>query len=426
MTSMDIVLRNGIVIDPLSGIKKTADIAVENGIIQSIGNIKKSTQELDCKNNFLFPSLFDLHTHLREPGFESSETIETGLSAAAHGGYGSVCCMPNSLPVNDSAVITKYIRYRAEEIGGCNVYPIGAITKDLCGKSLSDMYSLKGAGAVAYSDDGFPVEDSSLLRKAMKIAKSINMPLFLHEEDKFLSQGGMIRDGEIAVRLGLSGIPPSAESSIIARDLEIVREIGARVHFCHISCTRSLQLIKDAKMDGLPVTCEVTPHHLCFTDLDVGQYNTNAKVNPPLASISDRNALIGGLIDGTIDAVATDHAPHSHDMKRKSIKDAAFGMSGIETALPLLYANLVKSGKIDFSKLLYKMIIAPAQIAGVKPNTMETGRLANITVFDPSKTYNVTEKFFLSKGKNSLLLGKSLEGAVKATVFNGKFSYRMF
>jgi len=419
---MDIVLKNGILLDPILKNKKQTDIAIKNGLIYSIGKIN-STQEVDCSGYFLFPSLFDLHTHLREPGFETSETMETGLAAAAHGGYGTICAMPNSLPVNDSPVITKYIKYRAKEIDKCNVYPIGAISEGLSGKSLSDMYSLKDAGVIAYSDDGFPVENALLLKKAMKIAKSIDMPLFLHEEDKNLSENGVMRAGEIALRLGLTGIPSSAESSMIARDLEIVRETGARVHFCHISCARSIQLIREAKKVGLPVSCEVTPNHLALSDEDIRRYDANAKVNPPLPSKSDRELLVAALADGTIDLVATDHAPHTADMKAAAIEEAPFGISGIETALPLLYTKLVKPGIIDFYELLYRMSIAPAEIAGIEPDLIKKGKPANITVFDPAEKYAITEEFFMSKGKNSPLMGKSLEGAVKATIFKGKLSY---
>lgn len=418
---MELILKNATVIDPLTNFEGKKDIAIRNGKIDEVGNLK-SNNRLDLTGCYIFPSLFDLHTHLREPGYESSETICTGIAAASHGGYGTICAMPNSNPPNDSALVMGYLKYKIEH-KGCRVLPIGAISAGLEGKSLSDMYSLKDEGAIAYSDDGNSVYDAGLLKRAMMIAKSIDMPLFLHEEDKSLSSGGVMREGAVSARLGLCGISSSAESSMIARDIEIARETGARVHFCHISCRRSIELIKDAKSDGMPVTCEVTPHHLSFTDEDVGQYDTNAKVNPPLPSISDRDDLINALIAGDIDAVATDHAPHALDLKARSFQDAPFGISGIETALPLLFTRLVKRGRMSFMSLLYKMIVSPAKIAGFSPSCIKEREVANLVIFKPLK-FKVLENFFLSKGKNSPLIGKELTGEVFATLFHGKFSYR--
>ncbi len=418
---MELILKNATVIDPLTNFEDKTDIAIKNGKIYETGNLK-SDSRLDLAGCYIFPSLFDLHTHMREPGYESSETISTCIAAASHGGYGTICAMPNSNPANDSALVMGYLKYKVEH-QRCRVLPIGAISAGLKGKQLSDMYSLKDEGAIAYSDDGNPVYDAGLLRRAMMIAESIDMPLFLHEEDRSLSSDGVMREGGVSARLGLNGIPSSSESSMIARDLEIARETGARIHFCHISCRRSIELIKDAKSDGVAVTCEVTPHHLSFIDEDIGQYDTNTKVNPPLASASDRSYLINALVAGDIDAIATDHAPHAADLKEKSFQDASFGISGIETALPLLFTKLVKDGKMSFMSLLYKMIVSPAKIAGLSPSCIKKGEAANLVVFKPSKI-KVTDKFFLSKGKNSPLIGKELSGEVLATLFDGKFCYR--
>jgi dihydroorotase len=418
-----IVLEGGRVIDPASGIDDVHDVRVEDGRIA--GGEDRDDDRIDCRGLVVAPGLVDLHAHLREPGFEHKETVETGTRAAAAGGYTAIAAMANTDPVADNASVVQAVRELAAAHGLCDVFPVGAISKGQAGESLAEMGEMVEAGVRMFSDDGHCVGSARLLRNALLYAKAFPAEIVLadHAEDASLVEGGQMHDGAIAAALGLAGRPAEAEEVVVERDLTIAGAIGGRLHLCHLSSARSVDLVRRAKAEGIRVTAEVTPHHLVYTDDDLRHYDTNKKVNPPLRTTEDRAALREGLADGTIDAVATDHAPHAVEEKESEFDQAPPGTIGLETALAAVLATLVRPGRLSLARAIEAMSVAPARILGAADHggPIEPGRPANLVVFDPDEEWTV-EAPFVSKARNSAFLGERMIGRVRATMLHGSFT----
>jgi len=417
----DLVLRGGRVLDPAAQrpVDLAADVRIQGGRIVEIGRGLVAPRIIDVKDLWVVPGLIDLHVHLREPGQEYKEDIETGTRAAAVGGFTTICCMPNTRPVNDQRAVTELIVRRAKEVGCVRVRPIGAITHNLDGKHLADIAEMKEAGIVAISDDGRPVMNSGLVRRAFEYARTFDLPLVQHAEDLDLAEGGSMNEGAVATRIGIKGQPACAESAMVARDLEIVEWTGARYHVAHVSTARTVALIRDAKRRGLPVTCEVTPHHLALTDEACSHYDTRTKVMPPLRTTADQEALLEGLVDGTIDAIATDHAPHSPVEKDVEFECAAPGMLGLETALPIIL-DFVRMGSLDDKRAIAALTGAPARAFGIPGGSLAIGAVADVTVIDPERPMTLTPETIASKSRNSPFMGQKLAGRAVLTIFEGK------
>ena len=406
---------------------KKADVLIESDRIVAIGQIDEFTEGcevIQADGLTLLPAFVDMHTHLREPGFESKETIATGSMAAVAGGYASVCCMPNTKPVTDNPYIVKYIIDRAREADKARVYPIGAISVGLKGETMAEMGKMKSAGAVAMSDDGQPVTTAQMMRLALEYAKDFNLLLISHCEDKGLVAEGVMNEGHNSTRLGLKGIPSAAEDVMIAREIILAEMLDTRVHIAHVSTASGVQIIREAKARGVKVTAETCPHYIAGTDDLVEGYDTMAKVNPPLREEKDRQAVIRGLADGTIDCIATDHAPHTKEDKNCEFNFAANGISGIETAFALCYTYLVDSGIMSLDKLSRLMTDVPATIVGVPYGQIEVGGLADLTLVDLDAKYTIDSSKFYSKGKNTPFNGFVVKGKVKYTVVGGKIKYQ--
>ncbi len=378
--------------------------------------------EIDIAGMTLAPGLIDLHVHLREPGHEYKETIKTGLMAAARGGFTAVCPMANTSPVNDNSQVTAFIINRAKEIGLSRVYPVGAITKGLRGEALAEYGDMKKAGVMAVSDDGYPVENSRLMRSALEYAKGLNLPVISHSEDLFLSKDGAMNEGVTATKLGIKGIPNAAEASFIMRELSLAELADAPIHIAHVSCEESVEAIRNAKKRGVKVTCETAPHYFTLNDRAVADYNTNAKMNPPLRTEKDRQAIMNGLADGTIDCIATDHAPHSSLEKDLEFDRAAFGIIGLETSLSLSL-KLVEDGILSFENLIEKMSKNPASVLGIN-NDLKCGNLADITVIDTKSCFTIDPGSFLSKSRNTPFTGFKVKGEAYLTMVKGKVIYQ--
>ncbi len=424
------LIKNGRIIDPSQDMDMTGDLLINDGKIKeiaaSIDEIPADCTILDAKGMVVCPGFIDFHCHLRQPGFEEKETIATGSKAAARGGFTTICCMPNTEPPLDNKATVDYIKATSAAEACIRVLPIGCITKGRAGKELADMGELAEAGVVAVSDDGSTIADSRIMKQALEYSTIFDLPISDHCEDAMLSEGGKINEGIIATRLGLRGIPNAAEENIIARNIALAKLTGARIHICHISTQGSVELVRNAKKDSVKITAEVTPHHLTMDEEMVLGYDTNAKVNPPLRTRKDIQALISGLKDGTIDIIATDHAPHTANEKLCEFSKAPFGISGFETALGSLM-KLFHKGDIDINLLISKMTTEPAKIIGNrfgKLGTLEEGTMADITIFDPDAEWTVNIKDFYSKGKNTPLNGHKLKGKVMATIFNGNVVYK--
>lgn len=417
-----LIFRGPRVVDPAAGTDTHADVWIENGRIAGVGDASEMTGEsFDCDGLILMTGLVDMHTHLREPGFEHKETVETGTRAAAVGGYTAVAPMANTDPVADHAGVVHEIRDLAAAVGLCDVFPVGAITKGLEGESLAEIGEMVQAGVRVFSDDGRCVATARLLRNALVYGKAFDDVVFAeHCEDASLAEGGQMHEGYHSYSLGLRGQPAEAEEIIVARDLAIARMTGARLHLCHLSSARSVELVRWAKAEGIPVTAEVTPHHLTFTDEDLLRYDTNLKVNPPLRSADDRDALRQGLADGTIDAIATDHAPHAVEEKEAEFDQSPPGTIGLETAFAAVFTELVRPGSLTLLRAVEAMSSIPARILGASDHggPIEPGRPANLTVVDPAQVW-VVEAPFVSKSRNSAFLGRSLTGRVVHTVLHG-------
>jgi dihydroorotase len=420
----DLVLRGGRILDPAAGkpLDVAGDLRISHGRIVEIGKGLTGGRIIDITDLWVVPGLIDLHVHLREPGQEYKEDIETGTRAAAAGGFTTICCMPNTKPVNDQRTVTEVIVRRAREVGLVRVRPIGAITQNLEGKALADIADMKEAGIVAISDDGRPVMNSGLMRRAFEYARTFDLPVVQHAEDLDLSEGGAMNEGAVSTRIGIRGQPACAESAMVARDLEIVEWTGARYHVAHVSTARTVALVRDAKRRGLPVTCEVTPHHLALTDEACSHYDTRTKVMPPLRTAADQEALLEGLMDGTIDCIATDHAPHSPVEKDVEFECAAPGMLGLETALPLIL-DFVRMGTLDDKRAITALTGGPARAFGLPGGGLGIGNVADLCVIDPERPFTIENDTLASKSKNTPFLGQTLAGRAVMTFVEGRVVY---
>ncbi len=421
-----VLIHGGRVLSPEDGLDGELDVLVEDGVIREIAphNSSRPDETFDAGGQLVAPGFVDLHVHLREPGGEMSETLETGLTAAVAGGFTAVCPMPNTRPVNDRPEATRAMIEKASRLGLARVFPIAAVSTASGGESLADFASLVAAGAVAFSDDGRPVKTAGLMRRALEAARELGVPIVDHCEDLSLSAGGTINEGPVAERLGLKGIPSSAEDVALARDLILAESTGAHVHVAHLSTARAMEMVRVAKRRGTRVTCEVTPHHFSLTDEAVAEYGSNAKMNPPLRSARDLEAVLAGIADGTVDALATDHAPQAPEIKQKPIAEAPFGVIGLETALGLALTRLVHPGKISLWHLISLLSANPARIIHQPLGRLRVGGAADITVFDPNLEWTYRVRDGRSKSRNSPFDGWKFKGAVTATMVAGKIVYR--
>ena len=419
-----LLIKNGRVIDPATKTDATLDVLLDGDRISKVGaNLSAQGAEVfDAKGLIVAPGFIDIHCHLREPGQELSETIETGTKSAARGGFTAVCCMPNTLPVNDNASVTRGIVERAAAQGTVRVWPIGAASVGSKGEALAEIAAMKDAGIVAVSDDGKPVATARLMRQVMEYCRSLDLLVVDHCEDPSLFAGGVMREGPQSTRLGLKGIPAQTESICVGRDVEVAGLTGSRLHIAHMSTTGSLEHVRAAKKQGLRVTCEVTPHHFTLIDEDV-RYDTNYKMNPPLASRADRDALIAGLADGSIDAIATDHAPHHPASKDVEFDRAPFGITGFETALALGLSELVHTGKLSLTRLVELFTTGPARVLGME-RKLAAGEPADVTIFSADRewTYRVADS--PSKSRNTPFNDRTFRGAPVATMVAGKIVFR--
>ncbi|MFC1540710.1 dihydroorotase [Candidatus Margulisiibacteriota bacterium] len=423
MTSL--LIKNGRVLDPGSSLDGKRDVLIENGKIKKIGSRVQcpGVRIIDAKGMLVLPGLIDMHTHLRDPGRPDKETIASGTRAAALGGFTSICCMANTDPAIDTPAVVKYVREKAAKEGAVNVYPIAAVTRGLAGEALTEIGLMLEAGAVAFSDDGNPLMQADVMRRALEYTRQFNVPVIAHCEDKRLSHGGSMNESALSTAIGLPGIPALSEEVMVARDIILAREYG-RVHIAHVSSARSVELIRQAKRQGVPVTCETCPHYFSLTEEAVRQYDTNAKVNPPLKTRADVRAVIRGLNDGTIDAIATDHAPHNIEEKKVEFDQAAMGVVGLETALALVLTKLVETKLMPLKKALAKMTTAPSRILGLGKGTLKTGAEADLIIVDPKAEWIVDADKFASKSRNTPFNGQKLKGKVLYTVVGGKVVVR--
>jgi dihydroorotase len=419
-----LLIKNGRVLDPSTQTDALLDVLLDGERISKVGaNLSAPGAEIfDAKGLIVAPGFIDLHCHLREPGQELSETIETGTRSAARGGFTAVCCMPNTQPVNDSASVTRGIVERAAASATVRVWPIGAASMGSQGEALAEIAAMKSAGIVAVSDDGKPIATARLMRQVMDYCNSLDLPVIDHCEDASLFAGGVMREGPQSIRLGLKGIPAQSESICVGRDVEVALLTGARLHIAHMSTLGSLEYVRAAKKQGLRVTCEVTPHHFTLTDEDV-RYDSRYKMNPPLASRSDRDALISGLADGSVDAIATDHAPHHPASKDVEFDRAPFGITGFETALALGLSELVDAGKIPLMRLVELFTTGPARVLGIK-RTITAGEPADITIFSTDHEWTFRAAESPSKSRNTPFDGRTFRGAPMATIVAGRTAFR--
>jgi dihydroorotase len=422
-----LLIKNGRVLDPASKIDAPRDILLDGERIAQIaepGKISRSenTEVFDATGLIVAPGFIDMHVHLREPGQENSETIETGTRAAARGGFTAVCCMPNTKPVNDNASITRFIVDRAKAFGHVRVWPIGAASIGSQGEALSDIAAMREAGIVAVSDDGKPIATAKLARQIMDYCRSLDLPVIEHAEDVSLAAGAVMREGIASTRLGLPGMPAAAESVCVARDVQVAELTGARLHIAHLSAKGSLEQVRFAKENGIRVTCEVTPHHFTLIDEDV-TYDSRFKMNPPLAAREDREALIAGLVDGTVDAIATDHAPHEPAIKDVEFDKAPFGILGFDTAIALALSELVHTNRLPLMRMVELFTTGPARVLG-KQKKLAEGEPADLTIFSLDRPWTYDVKKTASKSRNSPFDGREFKGGPVATVVAGKFAHK--
>jgi dihydroorotase len=422
-----LLIKNGRVVDPASKTDAAMDILLDGELVKEVGTSGKfaalrDAETFDAGGMIVAPGFIDLHVHLREPGQESSETIETGTKSAARGGFTAVCCMPNTKPVHDNASITRFIVDKARMVGATRVWPIGAASIASQGEAIAEIAAMKEAGIVAVSDDGKPIATARLTRLVMDYCRSLDLPVIEHSEDVSLAAGAVMREGVTSTRLGLRGMPAAAESVCVARDVQLAQLTGARLHVAHLSAKGSLEQVRAAKAQGLRVTCEVTPHHFTLIDEDV-KYDSRFKMNPPLAAREDRDALIAGLADGAVDVIASDHAPHEPALKDVEFDRAPFGILGFETAIALTLEQLVHTRKIPLARMVELFTTGPARVLGME-RKLAAGQPADVTIFSPTHewTYNVNDS--PSKSRNSPFDGRTFQGAPMATVVAGKVVYR--
>ncbi len=418
---MKILIKNGHVVDPKNNVDGVMDVLIEKDRIKKVSKSipEKADKELDAKGKVVCPGLIDVHVHLRQPGHEYKETIETGLRAAVKGGFTGVCPMPNTNPVADSRSDMEFMRQEAERVKLIRLWPVGAVTLRQEGKELTEFGELKKGGAMALSDDGRPITDSNIMRRALEYSKKFDLVLMAHCQDEGLFCGGCMNEGAVSTRLGLAGIPAEAESVEVARDIQLADLTGARLHFCHISSQRSLELIRHAKKQGSRVTAETCPHYFHLTDEAVLHYNTYAKMNPPLRTQDDVIAIKEALKDGTLDVISTDHAPHTENEKDAEFDRAPFGIIGLETSLPLSL-KLVEEKVLDLTGLVRKMSLVPAQILKIDRGHLSEGALADVTVFDPAAEWKVEKERLESKSKNSPFLGWKMKGRATDVFSEGR------
>lgn len=415
----NLLVKGGRVVDPANNLDEVMDILIEGGKISAVSKkIKKEAKIIDARGKLVMPGFIDMHVHLREPGREDEETIETGTSAAVHGGFTGIACMPNTTPPIDNASIVEFILSRARERGYIQVYPVGAITRGLAGEELSDIGELFEAGVVAISDDGEPVTDGDLMRRALEYAKMFNLTVISHCEDKSLSSGGVMNEGFVSTVLGLPGAPPVAEEVMVARDIMLAELAESKLHIAHVSTAGSVELVRLAKEKGIRVSAETAPHYFTITDEEVRSFSTNTRVNPPLRTAHDLEAIKEGLKDGTIDVVATDHAPHTIVEKEMEFSLAAPGIIGLETSFSLVMSELVEGGVLTLKEAIARMTVNPAGILGLDKGTLSPGADADITIIDPDAEYTVEK--FSSKSKNSPFIGRKLKGIVETVILGGK------
>ena len=421
---MTVVIRHGRVIDP-GRINGQGDVLIQDGTIVQVGQglaVPPGATVMDASGKWVLPGFVDLHVHLREPGFEYKETIQTGAAAAVAGGFTSICCMPNTTPVNDNQSVTEFILEKARAAGLANVFPIGAITKGSEGKELAEFGELKDAGCVAVSDDGKPVMNSLVMRRALEYAQAFALTVVDHCECLHLSEGGCMHEGLVATEMGLHGVPAAAEDVMVARNLALAELTGGRLHLAHLSTAGSVRMVREAKARGIKVTAEACPHHFLLTDEAVREFNTNAKMNPPLRSRKDVDTIKAGLKDGTIDAIATDHAPHADFEKQREFDYAPFGIVGLETAWGLAL-TLVDEGLLSVEQVVALLTVQPARAFGLSKGTLAVGADADVTLVDPDAQWVVEPEQFRSKGRNTPFAGWKLKGRVTTTIVGGRVVY---
>ncbi len=420
---MSLLIRNARVIDPANQLDAPADLLIEGDVIKQVGPrlaAGEGTEVIDATGKVVCPGFIDVHTHLREPGYEYKETVATGTRAAAAGGFTAVCCMANTEPVNDNGSITEYILDRARTEGRVHVYPIGAVTRGLRGEELAELAELADAGCVAFSDDGRCVTNAALYRRAMEYTLPFGTPLISHAEDHALSRDGVMNEGVVSTELGLPGSPAAAEETMIARDIILAELTGAHVHIAHLSTAGAVRLVRDAKARGVRVTAEVTPHHLVLTEEAVRSFDPNTKMNPPLRTKRDTEALLEGLADGTIDCIATDHAPHALSEKEGEYDRAAFGVVGLETAVAVLLDRLVRPGLLSLDALVARLSRDPARLLNLPGGTLAPGTRADITILDLERELTVDPPRFQSRSRNTPFAGWRLQGSPWMTIVSGK------
>jgi dihydroorotase len=423
---MSIVIKNGRVIDPSNNTDRVADVLIVEGKIAGVAPDLSSprAEVFDAAGLIVAPGFIDMHVHLREPGFEHAETIESGTRAAAAGGFTSVCCMPNTKPVNDTAMVTSYIIERARRNAAVNVFPIGAITKGSAGEELAAIGAMKAAGAVAISDDGLPVMNARVMRRALEFARAYGIPVIQHCEDLHLSAGGDMHEGACSARLGLRGIPAAAEDVMVARDLILAEMTGAQYHVAHVSTAKSIALVANARAQGVAVSCEATPHHFALTDAGVCTYDSNFKMKPPLRSAPHRQAVVDGIVSGAVSAIATDHAPHPGSEKMQEFERCPFGVIGLETAIGLALEELVHTGRISLVKMVELFTTGPESILRLGRGTLSPGAPGDVTIFstDLPWTYDVNQS--CSRSRNSPFDGRLFHGGPVATIVDGLVAWR--
>ncbi len=424
---MALLLRNARMIDPALGLDCVGDIVIRGGLIAEIGTDLKIAkgETVECAEKIVLPGLADVHAHLREPGREDEESVYSGTRAAAHGGFTAVCAMPNTDPVADEGSSVRFLRERAAAEGAVRVYPLGAITAKQEGRALAEIGDMVGEGAVAVSDDGHGVQSAGMMRMAMDYVKRFGVPVVSHCEDESLAGRGVVNEGVVSTRLGLAGWPAAAEETQVWRDIRLCELTGCRLHLAHLSTAGSVELVRQAKAAGLPVTCEVTPHHLFLTEGDITEsYDTNLKMNPPLRTAADAEALLAGLLDGTVDCIATDHAPHAPHEKALEFELAPFGTTGLETALSLVVTRLVAPKKADWAQVAQWMSVGPRAALGLPEVRIEVGALADLTIVDPEAKVEVTAEWFVGKSRNSAFLGQKMLGKASDVLVGGYFALR--
>ena len=422
---MNLLITNARVVDPSQDLDRTMDLLIEDGSIARIDKkIKAGTgiETFDATGLVATPGFIDLHTHLREPGQEHKETIATGTRAAVAGGFTAVCAMANTVPPNDERAVTEMVRAEAACNGACRVYPIGAVSKGLKGEELAELADLRLAGCVAVSDDGKPVWNAQLMRRALEYCSMLGMPVVAHEEDANLNEGGVMHEGYYSTLLGMRGIPAASEETLVARDVILARLTNAHVHIAHLSTAGAIAAVRDARKRGVRVTCEVTPHHIALGDDAVQSFSTNLKMNPPLRSTAHREALLEAIADGTVDAIATDHAPHHFDEKNVEFDLAPFGVIGLETAFGVCYDRLVREKVIGLSRLIDLLSCGPARTFSLPGGTLKEGSLGDVTIVDLDTRYAVTNTF-ASKASNSPFIGETLHGRAVMTIVGGAVKY---